>query len=85
MNALKRKANDLEEKARALSDTKIIKSSLLVIALFVWVAIGTGFALSALDRRQIVDATFETTSALTTTGMSTGYRPRISACLQSHF
>ncbi|MCI0559409.1 MAG: CBS domain-containing protein [Nitrososphaera sp.] len=60
------------DKVIALSDSKIVKGSLLVIALFASMALLTGYALSYLDDRPLVDATFEAVSALTTTGLSIG-------------
>jgi trk system potassium uptake protein TrkH len=56
----------------AYSDRKIVKGSLLVIALFVLLAIVTGSALSYLNDKPLLDATFEAVSALTTTGLSMG-------------
>lgn len=68
----KRRLEANEEKAKALSDSKIVKSSLIVIALFVSLALVTGYALSYLGHRPLVDASFEAVSALTTTGLSVG-------------
>jgi trk system potassium uptake protein TrkH len=59
-------------KAVMLSDRKIVRASLLVIALFVAIAIVTGFALSYIEGKAFEDATFEAVSALTTTGLSVG-------------
>ncbi len=61
-----------DDKAMALSDSKIVKGSLLVIALFVSLSLVTGYALSYLNDRPLLDTTFEATSALTTTGLSLG-------------
>ncbi len=61
-----------DDKAVAYSDRKIVKGSLLVIALFVLLAMVTGAALSYLNDRPLIDATFEAVSALTTTGLSMG-------------
>ena len=61
-----------DEKAKALSDRKIVRASLLVIALFALLALATGYALSYLGDRPLVDTTFEAVSALTTTGLSIG-------------
>jgi trk system potassium uptake protein TrkH len=61
-----------DDKAMAYSDRKIVKGSLLVIALFVLLAIVTGSALSYLNDKPLLDATFEAVSALTTTGLSMG-------------
>jgi trk system potassium uptake protein TrkH len=61
-----------DDKAMAHSDSKIVKGSLLVIALFVSLALVTGYALSYLNDRPLLDATFEAISALTTTGMTIG-------------
>ncbi len=63
---------DQNEKVTALSDRKIVKGSLLVIALFISLALVTGYALSYLGDRPLADATFEAVSALTTTGLSMG-------------
>jgi trk system potassium uptake protein TrkH len=67
-----RRLEDEEDIAIARSDRKIVKGSILVIALFVSLALVTGFALSYLNDRPLLDATFEATSALTTTGLSLG-------------
>jgi trk system potassium uptake protein TrkH len=51
---------------------RLLRESLLVIALFPAIAVLTGLALAYLNSGSFVDATFEATSALTTTGLSTG-------------
>jgi trk system potassium uptake protein TrkH len=51
---------------------RLLRESLLVIALFPSLAILTGLALSALNDASALDAIFTSTSALTTTGLSTG-------------
>lgn len=51
---------------------RLLRESLLVIALFPAIAVLTGLALAYLNSGSFVDATFESTSALTTTGLSTG-------------
>lgn len=56
----------------AHSDRKIVKGSVLVIALFISLALVTGFALSYLNDRPLLETTFEAASALTTTGLSLG-------------
>ena len=61
-----------DDKAMAYSDRKIVKGSLLVIALFLLLAMVTGSALSYLNDKPLLDATFEAVSALTTTGLSMG-------------
>lgn len=58
--------------AIARSDRKIVKGSVLVIVLFMSLALVTGFALSYLNDRPLLDTTFEAASALTTTGLSLG-------------
>jgi len=67
-----RRNHDAQEKAVAVADRKIVKGSFLVIGLFVSTALATGFVLSTLDGRSLMDATFEATSSLTTTGLSVG-------------
>jgi trk system potassium uptake protein TrkH len=61
-----------DDRAMALSDSKIVKGSFLVIVLFVSLSLVTGYALSYLNERPLLDAMFEATSALTTTGLSLG-------------
>jgi trk system potassium uptake protein TrkH len=72
---LRYKSRQLEaqdDRAMALSDSKIVRGSLLVIALFVSLSLVTGYALSYLNDLPLLDATFEAVSALTTTGLSLG-------------
>ena len=52
--------------------SKIIWVSVIVIALFISVALATGFILSYLNGLPFLDSLFESTSALTTTGLTTG-------------
>jgi trk system potassium uptake protein TrkH len=51
---------------------RLLRESLLVIALFPAIAVLTGLALAYLNSGSIVDGTFASTSALTTTGLQLG-------------
>jgi trk system potassium uptake protein TrkH len=51
---------------------RLLKESLLVIALFPAIAVLTGLALAYLNSGSIIDGTFASTSALTTTGLQVG-------------
>lgn len=55
-----------------LARSKVISESVIVIALFISVAVVTGFLLSYLNGLPFLDSLFESTSALTTTGLSIG-------------
>jgi trk system potassium uptake protein TrkH len=59
-------------KAVKLREDKTFRESMLVIFLFVVVSFITGIVLSYFSERNILDALFESVSALTTTGLSTG-------------
>jgi trk system potassium uptake protein TrkH len=64
--------SNYEGKAVKLREDKTFRESLLVIFLFVVVSFITGIALSYLAERNFIDSLFESVSALTTTGLSTG-------------
>jgi trk system potassium uptake protein TrkH len=53
-------------------EAKLIRESTLVVVLFVSVAFATGYVLSYLNGVPFLDSLFESASALTTTGLSTG-------------
>jgi trk system potassium uptake protein TrkH len=56
----------------AISESKIVRGSALVILSFLSIALVTGLALSYIEGGSITNSIFEATSALTTTGMSAG-------------
>jgi len=53
-------------------EAKVIRESTIVIGLFVSVALVTGYLLSYLNGLPFLDSLFESTSALTTTGLTVG-------------
>jgi trk system potassium uptake protein TrkH len=53
-------------------ESKLVWESLCVIGLFVGVALGTGYALSYLNGAPFIDSLFESSSALSTTGLTVG-------------
>jgi trk system potassium uptake protein TrkH len=61
-----------EEETEKLRADKTLRESLLVISLFVLVSFITGSVLSYFAERNFMDSLFESVSALTTTGLSTG-------------
>ncbi|CAN5198745.1 TrkH family potassium uptake protein [soil metagenome] len=64
--------SNYEGKAAKLREDKTFRESLLVICLFVLVSFITGLVISYFAERNFVDSLFESVSALTTTGLSTG-------------
>src|ERR671915_2057977 len=64
--------SNYEGRAVKLREDKTFRESLLVIFLFVVVSFITGIVLSYFAERNFLDALFESVSALTTTGLSTG-------------
>jgi trk system potassium uptake protein len=64
--------SNYEGKAVRTREDKTLKESLLVICLFILVSITTGIALSYFSKNSFIDSIFESVSALTTTGLSTG-------------
>jgi trk system potassium uptake protein len=68
----------LEEQARILKrvslimSKKVVREILIVIALYVFIALVTGSALSSLTNSRFEDALFEATSAISTTGLTAG-------------
>lgn len=61
-----------EERAEKLRANKAFRESLLVIALFVLLSFITGAVLSYFAEKNFIDSLFESVSALTTTGITTG-------------
>jgi trk/ktr system potassium uptake protein len=61
-----------EERAEELRANKAFRESLLVISLFVLLSFITGAVLSYFAERNFIDSLFESVSALTTTGITTG-------------
>ena len=64
--------SNYEGKAVKLRDDKTFKESSLVISLFILLSFITGTVLSYFAQRNFIDSLFESVSALTTTGLSTG-------------
>jgi trk system potassium uptake protein len=60
------------ERAEELRANKAFRESLLVISLFVLLSFITGAVLSYFAERNFIDSLFESVSALTTTGITTG-------------
>jgi trk system potassium uptake protein len=61
-----------EERAEKLRANKAFRESLLVISLFVLLSFITGAVLSYFTERNFIDSLFESVSAVTTTGITTG-------------
>jgi len=61
-----------EERAEKLRANKSFRESLLVISLFVLLSFITGAVLSYFAEKNFIDSLFESVSALTTTGITTG-------------
>jgi trk system potassium uptake protein TrkH len=64
--------SNYEGKAVKLREDKTFKESSLVICLFILLSFITGIVLSYFAERNFIDSLFESVSALTTTGLSTG-------------
>jgi trk system potassium uptake protein TrkH len=64
--------SNYEGKTVKLRDDKTFKESSLVISLFILLSFITGIVLSYFAQRNFIDSLFESVSALTTTGLSTG-------------
>jgi trk system potassium uptake protein TrkH len=64
--------SNYEGKAVRFREDKTLRESLLVICLFILVSFITGIALSYFSEHDFIDSLFESVSALTTTGLSTG-------------
>jgi trk system potassium uptake protein len=64
--------SNYEGKAVRFREDKTLRESLLVICLFIFVSFITGIALSYFSEHNFIDSLFESVSALTTTGLSTG-------------
>jgi trk system potassium uptake protein TrkH len=64
--------SNYEGKTIKLRDDKTFKESSLVISLFILLSFITGIVLSYFAQRNFIDSLFESVSALTTTGLSTG-------------
>jgi trk system potassium uptake protein len=67
-----RSYSNYEGKAVKLREDKTFRESIIVIFLFVVVSFITGIVLTYFAERNFLDALFESVSALTTTGLSTG-------------
>jgi trk system potassium uptake protein TrkH len=64
--------SNYEGRAVRLREDKTFRESLIVIFLFVGVSFVTGIALTYIAERSFIDSLFESVSALTTTGLTTG-------------
>ena len=64
--------SNYEGKAVKFREDKTFRESLLVVCLFVLVSFITGIILSYFSEHSFIDSLFESVSALTTTGLSTG-------------
>jgi trk system potassium uptake protein len=64
--------SNYEGKSVMIREDKTLRESLFVIYLFIFVSITTGIALSYFSKYNLIDSIFESVSALTTTGLSTG-------------
>jgi trk system potassium uptake protein len=64
--------SNYEGKVVRFREDKTLRESLLVICLFIFVSFITGIALSYFSEHNFIDSLFESVSALTTTGLSTG-------------
>ena len=62
-----------KESALEKGESKAVQESIIVIGLFISVAVVTGYLLSYLNGLPFLETLFETTSALTTTGLSAGF------------
>lgn len=60
------------KRIRILLSKKIVREIVVVIGLYIFISLITGAVLSYLTNNSFEDALFESTSALTTTGLSTG-------------
>jgi trk system potassium uptake protein TrkH len=61
-----------ESKQKKVKEEKIINEAIYVIVLFIVVSILTGWIISHMDKTNFADSLFDSVSALTTTGLSTG-------------
>jgi trk system potassium uptake protein len=61
-----------KQKAEKLKEEKTFREALLVIALFIFLSFITAIALSYFSQKDLLDSLFESVSAVTTTGLSTG-------------
>jgi trk system potassium uptake protein TrkH len=64
--------SNYEGKAVRIREDKTLRESLLVICLFILVSFITSIALNYFSKYNLIDSIFESVSALTTTGLSTG-------------
>ncbi|HYF99261.1 MAG TPA: potassium transporter TrkG [Candidatus Saccharimonadales bacterium] len=64
--------NIWEQKADSHKEEKTFNEAILVIVLFITVAFTTGLLLSYITEKDFLDSLFESVSALTTTGLSSG-------------
>jgi trk system potassium uptake protein TrkH len=64
--------SNYEGKAVKFREDKTFRESLLVVCLFVLVSFMTGLVISYFAEHSFIDSLFESVSALTTTGLSTG-------------
>lgn len=61
-----------EQKTELHKEQKTFNEAILVIILFIFVSIFSGFLISLFSHKDFLDSMFESTSALTTTGLTTG-------------
>ena len=61
-----------KQKSEKLKEEKTFRETLLVIALFIFLSFITAIALSYFSQKNLLDSLFESVSAVTTTGLSTG-------------
>src|SRR6185503_4630392 len=66
------KRDEVLKVAREILGIKLVREILLVIGLYIFVSVLTGAVLSNLTGRSFEDGLFESVSALSTTGLSTG-------------
>jgi len=61
-----------ESRSIKLKEEKIFNESIYVVILFIGVSLITGIIISHTDKENFMDSLFDSVSALTTTGLSTG-------------
>lgn len=72
ISELLQKRDELVKLAREVLAIKLVREILLVIGLYIFVSLATGAALAHLSGWSFEDSLFESVSALSTTGLSTG-------------
>ena len=64
--------NKNESKTEKIKEDKTFRETLIIIMLFVTVSFVTAFVLTYVEQKNFIDSLFESVSAVTTTGLSTG-------------